>query len=166
MLFRSKDLQAVLWFLLLIVLRQQCLSRPAAEIKRIVLEEIAQVLTIPGAEGIVREMLATFRKLNVQCNLIVQQVAQLETETLRRVLLGNVRMAFIFHPGTPTDLDLIAEHLPLSDAAKAMIMKYTTPDKLRGTIYSECCYLHLTDREPYCGTIRFVPIADNDNGNS
>jgi type IV secretory pathway VirB4 component len=162
----AKDLQAVLWFLLLIVLRQQCLHRPAAEIKRIVLEEIAQVLTIPGAETIIREMLATFRKLNVQVTLCCQQVAQLESETLRRVILGNVRMAFIFHPGTPTDLDLISEHLPLSDAAKEMILRYAMPDQLRGTVYSECCYLHVTEREPLCGTIRFVPLGENQNENN
>jgi|ERR1039458_7696028 type IV secretory pathway VirB4 component len=159
----AKDLQAVLWFLLLITIRQQCLRRPAYEIKRIVLEEIAQVLTIPGAEAIFREMLATFRKLNVQVNFVCQQAAQLETETLRRVILGNVRMAFIFYPGTPTDLDLISEHLPLSAAAKAMILRYVMPDQLSGTIYSECCYLHMTAREPLCGTIRFVPLAENEN---
>ena len=157
----AKDLQAVLWFLLLIVVQQQCLRRPATETKRIVLEEISQALTIPGFEEIFRTMLATFRKLNVQCNFVCQQVAQLESDTLRRVILGNVRMAFIFHPGTPTDLDLISEHLPLSDAAKNMIMRYVMPDQLRGTIYSECCYLHMTEREPLCGTIRFVPIGEN-----
>jgi hypothetical protein len=72
-----------------------------------------------------------------------------------------MRMAFIFHPGDPQDLDLLAEYLPISDAAKAMILRYPRPDQLRGAIYSECCYLHLTAREPYCGTIRFVPIDEN-----
>jgi hypothetical protein len=157
----SKALQSVLWFLLLIVLRQHLLTRPMDERKRIVIEEISRALEVPGAETIIRELFATFRKYRVQCTLLAQQVSQLESETLRSVVLGNVRMAFLFHPGDASDLDRLAQYLPLSEAAKATILKYARPDQLRGTVYSECCYLHLNSGEPSLGTIRFVPIPDN-----
>ena len=153
-------LKSLLWVLLLHLLCQQCLRRPVAETKRIVLEEISELMTLPGAADMLRSMLATFRKLNVQVTLICQQISQLQDEDLRRVLLGNMRMAFLFQPGSPRDLDLLAEHLPLSDAAKAMILKYVTPDQLRGSLFSECCYLHLTDGEPHCGTIRFLATPE------
>ena len=159
----SKALQSVLWFQLLIVLRQHLLTRPMQERKRVVIEETSRALEVPGAETIIRELFATFRKYHVQCTLVAQQVSQLESETLRSVVLGNVRMAFLFHPGDASDLDRLAQYLPLSEAAKATILKYARPDQLRGTVYSECCYLHLTSSEPYLGTIRFVPITDNND---
>lgn len=159
----AQPLKSALWFLLLIVIRQHCLSRPVHEHKRVIVEEIGQMLQIPNAESIIKEFLSTFRKLNVQCTLVCQQVAQLENAALRSVVLGNVRMALLFHPGDASDLDEISKRLPLSDAAKAMILKYVKPDQLRGTVYSECCYLHLTAGEPYCGTIRLLPIPENEN---
>jgi len=33
----------------------------------------------------------------------------------------------------------LAEHLPLSETARAMILRYPRPDQLRGALYSECC---------------------------
>jgi hypothetical protein len=157
----AQELQSALWILLLIVLRQYCLSRPAAERKRIILEEVGRLMELPQAEKLIAEMFSTFRALNIQVTLVCQQIAQLGCERLRSIVLGGVRMAFIFHPGTAKDLDLISEHLPLSETAKATILKYAKPDQLRGSIYSECMYLHLTSGEPYCGTIRFQPIPSS-----
>lgn len=158
----SQSLQSAVWFLMLIVLTQHCLSRPMHERKRIILEEIGLMLQIPNAEAIIKEMFATFRKYNIQCTLVCQQASQLENETLRSVVLGNVRMAFIFSPGDAQDLDRIAQYLPLSEAARAMILKYVRPDQLSGHLYSECCYFHLTSSEAYCGTIRFMPPTDDE----
>lgn len=154
----ATKLQSALWFLLLIVLRQYCLSRPLAERKRIVLEEIGRLVELPKAAEIIAEMFSTYRKLNIQVTLVCQQVAQLADEHLRSVVLGGVRMAFIFHPGTPKDLDLLSEHLPLSDAAKATILRYPKPDQLGDNPHSECLYLHLTAGEPHCGTIVFRSV--------
>ena len=156
----AERFQAALWFLLLIVIRQHCLTRPRHELKRITLEEISRVLEVPGNEAIIKEMFSTFRKFNIQCTLVCQQLAQLDNETLRSIILGNIRMAFLFNPGSARDLDLFSEHLPLSAATKEMILKYVQPDQLRGKIYSELCYFHLTAGEPHVGTIRFAPPED------
>ncbi|MCI0536068.1 MAG: ATP-binding protein [Verrucomicrobiales bacterium] len=157
----SEDLKSVVLFLLLNVTRQHLLSLPRALRKRVVIEEVRRLLCVPDGEAILRELFEQFRKFNVQCIMVAQQISQLESESLRTAVLGNVRMAFIFNPGDAKDLDRLAEHLPLSEAAKAMILRYPTPDQLRGTLYSECCYLHLTAGEPYCGTIRFIPLPES-----
>ncbi len=156
----AKDLKAVLGFVLLMAVRQHLLTLPRHTQKRVVIEEVSRWLSVPGGEAILRELFEQFRKFHVQCVMVCQQVSQLGSESLRTAVLGNTRMAFIFHPGDAKDLDRISEHLPLSKTAKAMILRYSRPDQLRGQIYSECCYLHLTAREPYCGTIRFAPLPN------
>jgi hypothetical protein len=155
----AKVLKAVVGFVFLtILLRQHLLKLSRRARKRVIIEEISRFLLIPGGENLLLELIEQLRKFQVQVVVVLQQISQLVSERLRTAILGNSRMFFTFSLGDPTDLDRLAEHVPVSDAAKAMILRYARPDQLRGQIYSECCYLHRTASEPYCGTIRFVPI--------
>lgn len=152
----AEELKSVFLFLLVNLIRQHVLTLPKPVRKRFAIDEIQPFLAIPEADEFLKEASAQFRKFNCQLIVTCQQLSQFGSEVTRSVVLGNASMAFLFHPGDLSDLDIASKYLPLSESAKAMIGRYSRPDQLKGKIFSECCYLHKTAREPYCGTIRIT----------
>ncbi|MDP1581229.1 MAG: hypothetical protein Q8M02_13220 [Candidatus Didemnitutus sp.] len=137
--------------------RQHILALPRALRKRIVFEEVARFLDVPGGEAIVAESYAQLRKFNCWAVSIVQQYARFRTSRVRPAVIGNAKQFFLMRQADRSDLADLARDLPLPESAGEVVQSYPLPEQQpEENRHSSVCYFLPTAQPPQCGTLRHV----------
>ncbi len=137
--------------------RQHILNLPRVVRKRIIFEEVARFLDVPGGEKIVAESYAQLRKFNCWAVSIVQQYARFKTSRVRPAVIGNAKQFFLMRQSDWSDLADLAQDLGLPESAADVIQRYPLPEQLpESGRYSSLCHFTPTTQPPQCGTIRHI----------
>jgi len=140
--------------------RQHILTLPRAQRKRIVFEEVARFLDVPGGEKIVAEGYAQLRKFNCWVVSIVQQYARFKQSRVRPAVIGNAKQFFLLRQADRADIADLAHDLALPESAVEAIQQYPMPEQLPAAgRYSSVCYFLPTAQPPQCGTLRHIQAA-------
>lgn len=148
--------------------RQHIISLPRAEWKRIIYEELARFLDVPGGEKIVAESYAQLRKFNCWTASIVQQYAKFKDSRIRPVVVGNSKQFWLMRQFDRGDVDDIARDIGLPEAVCANIQNYPMPEQQpEGQKFSSLCFFSPVTDPPLCGTVRNVqPSKEDENEDS
>lgn len=142
--------------------RQHILALPRSARKRVVFEEVARFLDIPGGEQIVAESYAQLRKFNCWAVSIVQQYARFKASRVRSAVIGNAKLFFLMRQTDRAELADLAADLALPESAIDAIQQYPLPEQLSAEKrYSSVCYFAPTAQPPQCGTIRHILTPPN-----
>jgi len=85
--------------------RQHIISLPREQWKRIVYEELARFLDVPGGEKIVAESYAQLRKFNCWTASVVQQYAKFKNSRIRPAVVGNTKQFWLMRQFDRSDVD-------------------------------------------------------------
>ena len=151
---QAVELKAVTGLLISGFARQRILALPRAQRKRIIFEEVARFLDVPGGEQIVAESYAQLRKHNCWAVSIVQQYARFKSSRVRPAVIGNAKQFFLMRQSDRGDLADLATDLALPESAVEAIQRYPLPEQLADERYSSLCYFMPTTQPPRCGTLR------------
>ncbi len=160
---QAVELKAAAGLLISGLARQHIISLPRASRKRIVFEELARFLDVPGGEQIVAESYAQLRKFNCWAVSIVQQYARFRASRIRSAVIGNAKQFLLMRQSDRTDLTDLAADVPLPESALEAIQRYPLPEQQpEGGRHSSLCYFTPTAQPPQCGTLRHIqPTEDS-----
>jgi type IV secretory pathway VirB4 component len=137
--------------------RQHIISLPRVQWKRIVFEELARFLDVPGGEKIVAESYAQLRKFNCWTASIVQQYSKFKDTRIRPVVIGNSKQFFLMRQFDRGDVEDIARAISLPEAVCSSIQNYPMPEQQpEGRKFSSLCFFSPVTDPPLCGTVRNV----------
>ncbi len=137
--------------------RQHIITLPRQLWKRIIFEEVARFLDVPGGEKIVAESYAQLRKFNCWTISIVQQYSKFKSSRIRPVVIGNSKQFLLMRQMDRTDVEDIARDIHLSDVAVDAIQHYPLPEQQSALKkFSSACYYAPSVQPPLCGTLRHV----------
>lgn len=140
--------------------RQHIISLPRALWKRVVYEELARFLDVPGGEKIVAESYAQLRKFNCWTASIVQQYSKFKETRIRPVVIGNSKQFFLMRQFDRGDVDDISKAIGLPESVCASIQNYPMPEQQpEGRKFSSICFFSPVTDPPLCGTVRNVQPA-------
>lgn len=114
--------------------------------KLYIFEEAAVILTIPGADEIMKQSYAQFRKYNCQAKTICQQMDQLWESKVSNIICTQSKQLFLLKNKSEDDLRKIqsfASSIP--DHTLKTIMEYPLPEHMRGEKYSSMCFYNDCD---------------------
>lgn len=144
--------------------RQHIISLPREQWKRIIYEELARFLDVPGGEKIVAESYAQLRKFNCWTASIVQQYSKFKESRIRPVVVGNSKQFWLMRQFDRSDVDDIAADIGLPESACAAIQNYPMPEQQPvGKKFSSLCYFSPVTDPPLCGTVRNVEPKKEDD---
>jgi hypothetical protein len=145
-------------------MRQHIISLPRALWKRIIYEELARFLDVPGGEKIVAESYAQLRKFNCWTASIVQQYGKFKTSRIRPAVIGNSKQFFLMRQFDRSDVEDVARDIGLPESVCASIQNYPMPEQQpEGKKFSSVCFFSPVTDPPLCGTVRNIePNADED----
>ena len=147
--------------------RQRILALPRSRRKRIIFEEVARFLDVPGGEKIVAESYAQLRKFNCWAVSIVQQYAKFRQSRVRSAVIGNAKQFFLMRQSDRSDVAELAADLGLPETAAEVIQRYPLPEQLPDTgRYSSLCYFSPAEQPPQCGTVRHFEPAKERSANA
>lgn len=157
---QATDLKTAAGLLIAGFTRQHIISLPRAGWKRIVYEELARFLDVPGGEKIVAESYAQLRKFNCWTASIVQQYSKFKDSRIRPVVIGNSKQFFLMRQFDRSDVEDIARDISLPESVCASIQNYPMPEQQpEGKKFSSLCFFSPVTDPPLCGTVRNVQIA-------
>ena len=137
--------------------RQHIISLPRVQWKRILYEELARFLDVPGGEKIVAESYAQLRKFNCWTASIVQQYSKFKGSRIRPVVIGNSKQFFLMRQFDRSDVEDIARDISLPESVGASIQNYPMPEQQpEGKKFSSLCFFSPVTDPPLCGTVRNV----------
>jgi hypothetical protein len=137
--------------------RQHIITLPRSLWKRIIFEEVARFLDVPGGEKIVAESYAQLRKFNCWTISIVQQYSKFKSTRIRPVIMGNSKQFFLMRQFDRSDLEDISHDIKLPEVTIDAIQHYPLPEQqAAGQKYSSICYYSPTTQPALCGTIRNI----------
>jgi len=142
--------------------RQHIISLPRHLRKRIIYEELARFLDVPGGEKIVAESYAQLRKFSCWTASIVQQYSRFKTSRIRPVVIGNSKQFFLMRQFDRGDIDDIAHDINLPESVCAAIQNYPMPEQQPqgiGKKFSSICFFPPVTDPPLCGTVRNIQPA-------
>ena len=150
----NRQLKELAGFLIANYGRQHIITLPRGARKRVIFEEVARTLDIPGGEQLVSEFYAQLSKFSTWIISIVQQYSRFQRSGIRPVVFGNAKQFFFTRMNDRRDLEDVARDIDLSEATKEAISRYPLPEHLpEGNKYAALTYYHLDARQPRCGTI-------------
>ena len=159
---QAVELKAAVGLLVSGLVRQHILALPRAQRKRVVFEELARFLDVPGGERIVAESYAQLRKFNCWAVSVVQQYARFRASRIRPAVIGNAKQFFLMRQSDRGDLADLATDLALPETALDAIQRYPLPEQLAdGERYSSLCYFTPTSQPPQCGTLRHIQAKED-----
>ncbi|MBN8707737.1 MAG: hypothetical protein J0I10_00025, partial [Verrucomicrobia bacterium] len=127
---------------------------PRGKRKRVIFEEVARTLDIPGGEQLVSEFYAQLSKFSTWIISIVQQYSRFQRSGIRPIVFGNAKQFFFTRMNDRRDIEDVAKDIDLSETTKEAISRYPLPEHLPDTNkYASLTYYHLDVQEPLCGTI-------------
>ncbi|WP_342750559.1 hypothetical protein OH491_15345 [Termitidicoccus mucosus] len=109
--------------------RQHIISLPRHLRKRILYEELARFLDVPGGEKVVAEAYAQLRKFSCWTASIVQQYSRFKSSRIRPVVIGNSKQFFLMRQFDRTDIEDIAHDINLPESVCAAIQNYPMPEQ-------------------------------------
>jgi hypothetical protein len=140
--------------------RQHIISLPREQWKRIVYEELARFLDVPGGEKIVAESYAQLRKFNCWTASVVQQYGKFKGSRIRSAVIGNTKQFWLMRQFDRSDVDDIARDIGLPDSVCASIQNYPMPEQQpEGKKFSSVCFFSPVTDPPLCGTVRHVELS-------
>ncbi len=143
--------------------RQHIISLPRAAWKRIVYEELARFLDVPGGEKIVAESYAQLRKFNCWTASVVQQYAKFKESRIRPVVIGNSKQFWLMRQFDRTDVDDIARDIGLPESVCTAIQNYPMLEQqAEGKKFSSVCFYSPVTDPPLCGTVRHIELGKED----
>lgn len=156
------QLKSAAGFLIANMIRQTIITRPRAQRKRIVFEEVSRFLDIPNADKIVSQYYAQMRKFGCWVLTISQQVEQLMQTPLWPVIKGNCTEFFFLRQNNLPTIQMLARETGLPDIAMDAIRNYPLPEHFpeNQRPYSSATYMTMTSRGPVCGTLRNYPSEE------
>jgi hypothetical protein len=144
--------------------RQHIISLPRALWKRVVFEELARFLDVPGGEKIVAESYAQLRKFNCWTASIVQQYSKFKDTRIRPVVIGNSKQFFLMRQFDRSDVEDIARAINLPESVCASIQNYPMPEQqAEGKKFSSLCFFSPVTEPPLCGTVRNIQSSKEDS---
>lgn len=158
---QAVELKAAAGLLISGFTRQHILALPRAQRKRLLFEEVARFLDVPGGEQIVAEGFAQLRKFNCWVASIIQQYGRFKASRVRSAVIGNAKQFFLMRQSDRADLADLAADLALPESAVDAIQRYPLPEQLPATgRYSSLCLFTPTTQPPQCGTLRHLPAPE------
>ena len=137
--------------------RQHIISLPRHLRKRILYEELARFLDVPGGEKVVAEAYAQLRKFSCWTASIVQQYSRFKSSRIRPVVIGNSKQFFLMRQFDRTDIEDIAHDINLPESVCAAIQNYPMPEQQQvGQKFSSICFFTPVTDPPLCGTVRNI----------
>jgi hypothetical protein len=137
--------------------RQHIISLPRTQWKRIIFEELARFLDVPGGEKIVAESYAQLRKFNCWTASIVQQYSKFKDTRIRPVVIGNSKQFFLMRQFDRSDVEDIGRAINLPESVGSSIQNYPMPEQqVEGRKFSSICFFSPVTDPPLCGTVRNV----------
>jgi hypothetical protein len=144
--------------------RQHIISLPRAQWKRIVFEELARFLDVPGGERIVAESYAQLRKFNCWTASVVQQYSKFKDTRIRPVVIGNSKQFFLMRQFDRGDVEDIARAISLPEAVCSSIQNYPMPEQQpEGRKFSSLCFFSPVTDPPLCGTVRNIKTSPKES---
>lgn len=153
----NTELKEVAGFLATSQMRRRVVSLPRSIGKRLVYEEVAKFLTVPGASEILAENYAQFRKYRCWVLTVFQNADQLlraDPSLLRTLRANSTQFWFMRHQDADA-LSAMGDPVGLPQAARAEILSYPLPEHQTGL--DRATYFTLFARDqgvPVCGTVR------------
>ena len=140
--------------------RQHIISLPRHLRKRILYEELARFLDVPGGEKVVAESYAQLRKFSCWTASIVQQYSRFKDSRIRPVVIGNSKQFLLMRQFDKTDIEDIAKDIALPESVCAAIQNYPMPEQQpSGKKFSSICFFSPVTDPPLCGTVRNIQPA-------
>jgi hypothetical protein len=137
--------------------RQHIITLPRHLWKRIIFEEAARFLDVPGGEKIMGEGYAQLRKFNCWIISIVQQYSKFKSTRIRPVIMGNSKQFFLMRQFDRSDLEDISRDIQLPEVMIEAVQHYPLPEQQApGQKFSSLCYYSPTVQPPLCGTLRHI----------
>jgi hypothetical protein len=137
--------------------RQHIITLPRQQWKRIIFEEAARFLDVPGGEKIMGEGYAQLRKFNCWIISIVQQYSKFKSTRIRPVIMGNSKQFFLMRQFDRSDLEDISKDIQLPEVMIDAVQHYPLPEQQAANQkFSSLCYYSPTVQPPLCGTLRHV----------
>ncbi|OAM89973.1 hypothetical protein OH491_16840 [Termitidicoccus mucosus] len=137
--------------------RQHIISLPRHLRKRILYEELARFLDVPGGEKVVAEAYAQLRKFSCWTASIVQQYSRFKSSRIRPVVIGNSKQFFLMRQFDRSDIADIAHDINLPESVCAAIQNYPMPEQQpEGKKFSSICFFTPVTDPPLCGTVRNI----------
>ena len=134
--------------------RQHIITLPRGKRKRVIFEEVARTLDIPGGERLVSEFYAQLSKFSTWIVSILQQYHRLQHSGIRPIVFGNAKQFFFTRMNDRQEIENVARDLELSDATKEAISRYPLPEHISDhSKYAALTYYQLDAQQPLCGTI-------------
>jgi type IV secretion system protein TrbE len=141
--------------------RQHIISLPRDQWKRIVYEELARFLDVPGGEKIVEESYAQLRKFNCWTAAVVQQYAKFKKSRIRPVVVGNCKQFWFMRQFDRSDVEDIARDVGLPESVCGVIQSYPLLEQQReGKKFSSVCFFSPVTDPPLCGTVRNIELSE------
>jgi type IV secretion system protein TrbE len=137
--------------------RQHIITLPRHQWKRIIFEEAARFLDVPGGEKIMGEGYAQLRKFNCWIISIVQQYSKFKSTRIRPVIMGNSKQFFLMRQFDRSDLEDISKDIQLPEVMIDAVQHYPLPEQQAAhQKFSSLCYYSPTVQPPLCGTLRHI----------
>ena len=150
----NRQLKELAGFLIANYGRQHIITLPRGARKRVVFEEVARTLDIPGGEQLVSEFYAQLSKFSTWIISIVQQYSRFQRSGIRPIVFGNAKQFFFTRMNDRRDIEDVAADIDLSEATKEAISRYPLPEHLPDSNkYAALTYYHLDVQQPRCGTV-------------
>ena len=150
----NRQLKELAGFLIANYGRQHIITQPRGARKRVIFEEVARTLDIPGGEQLVSEFYAQLSKFSTWIISIVQQYSRFQRSGIRPIVFGNAKQFFFTRMNDRRDIEDVAKDIDLSETTKEAISRYPLPEHLPdNNKYAALTYYHLDAQQPRCGTI-------------
>jgi len=150
----NRQLKELAGFLIANYGRQHIITLPRGARKRVVFEEVARTLDIPGGEQLVSEFYAQLSKFSTWIISIVQQYSRFQRSGIRPIVFGNAKQFFFTRMNDRRDIEDVAADIDLSETTKEAISRYPLPEHLPDSNkYAALTYYHLDVQQPRCGTV-------------
>ncbi|OJV11849.1 MAG: hypothetical protein BGO12_08485 [Verrucomicrobia bacterium 61-8] len=150
----NRQLKELAGFLIANYGRQHIITLPRGARKRVIFEEVARTLDIPGGEQLVSEFYAQLSKFSTWIISIVQQYSRFQRSGIRPIVFGNAKQFYFTRMNDRRDIEDVARDVDLSETTKEAISRYPLPEHLPDSNkYAALTYYHLDVQEPLCGTI-------------
>lgn len=158
----AQELKTACGLLITGFVRQHIITLPRHLRKRIIFEEVARLLDVPGGEKIVAEAYAQLRKFSCCATSIIQQYSKFKQSKIRPIIMGNAKQYWVMKQMDRTDLEEMAQDISLPEIAIEAIQQYPLPEhqKSEGK-FSSICYYSPASNPPFCGTMHHVQLNEN-----
>ncbi len=151
----AQELRSVAAFLVTNYVRNEIMTRPRGERKRVILEELSSLLLNHGGERITRDFFERMRKYNAWILAIVQQYARLCESPVRHSIMSNIRSCYILKQSDREEVDQLGDALKLPEVTRQTILNFPEPTSLKEP-YSSFVYYETRDRYPLIAVGRHV----------